>query len=310
MPRWRPSALLLAAIAVAGPSARAFESGSIDSGGLARSYAIEVPERSGSVERMPLVIVLHGAGGQGTTAMRSYRWDATAKRGGFIAVAPDAAPAFLDRPADFRTNPRYWNDGSGRGPAGHLRVDDVAFLAQLIDVLAARYPIDRGRVYATGFSSGASMTHRLGIELSDRLAAIAPVAGKAWVLTSPKRTLPVLFLVGESDPLTPLNGGPVKLPWGGEQTYPPARELPEAWASLDHCQAPSAIEQPLAQMTLRAWRVCADGAEVLFYTVAGLGHEWAGGAGRLLPEAMTGPYSDAVDTTELIWKFFRRHRRK
>ncbi len=42
----------------------------------------------------------------------------------------------------------------------------------------------------TGFSNGASMAFRVGIELSDRVAAIAPVAGALWI-TRTKSRLPV-----------------------------------------------------------------------------------------------------------------------
>ncbi|HYM32632.1 MAG TPA: PHB depolymerase family esterase [Candidatus Cybelea sp.] len=284
------------------------ESGNLASGGFDRTFTVEAPEHPDPSRPLPLVLVLHGAGGNGANALAAYRWDEAARRENFIAAAPDAMPALVDQPASFMFNPRYWNDGSARGPEAHMRVDDATFLGTLIDQIARKYPVDRHRVYVTGFSSGASMTHRAGLVLADRLAAIAPVAGKSWTPTTPSRAVPVLYVVGDSDPLTPLAGGPVKLPWGGKvDTYPPARELPETWAKLDHCQAPVS-EHPSPALSLEAWRHCGGDAEVLFYTIASLGHEWAGGRGRTLPASMTGPYSDAVDTTRLIWDFFLRHR--
>jgi polyhydroxybutyrate depolymerase len=307
MPRFATICLAIALL-ICGSEAQGLEQSSLTVGGYIRTYAIEAPaDLSGPTA---LVLVLHGAGGQGGPALQHYRWDRKAKAEGFVAVAPDALPAFPDQPANFRTNPRYWNDGSARGLPQHQKIDDVAFLAALIDALSARYSVDPHRIYVTGFSSGASMTHRAGIDLADRLAAIAPVAGKGWSLTTPSRPVPALYLVGDQDPLTPLAGGPVKLPWGNVQDYPPARQVPDNWVKFDACETPPAREAPQAQVALEAWRRCAGTAEVLFYTVAGLGHEWAGGRGRALPEAMTGPYTDAVDTTALIWDFFKRHRRE
>ena len=56
-------------------------------------------------------------------------------------------------------------------------VDDVAFIRALLDDLMRAYQVDAKRVYATGMSNGAIMAYRLASELSDRIAAIAPVAG-------------------------------------------------------------------------------------------------------------------------------------
>jgi polyhydroxybutyrate depolymerase len=299
----------IAALLLSGASMPATaDEGSLVSGGLTRTFAVATPQ--GLTAPAPLVLLLHGAGGSGENALQHYRWDREASAQGFVAAAPDAMPAFLDRTANFLSNPRYWNDGSDRGPPAHGSVDDIAFLGALIDALAAKYPIDRSRIYVTGFSSGASMAFYAGVRLSDRLAAIAPVAGKNWSQKPPARPLPVLYLIGDQDPLNPYAGGPVSLPWGGTRIATPARESPEAWAKFDACDGAPAASSPEPQVTLEAWRHCAGGAEVLFYTVAGLGHEWAGGTGRALPAAMTGPYSDAVDTTALIWDFFRRHRRQ
>ena len=298
-------------LALAGCAAsRAADQQAIDFGGYKRHYAIEVPSAAQSKGPVPLVLVLHGAGGSGALALDRYRWRDAAERDNFIAAAPDAMPAFPDRAAHFLTNPRYWNDGSSRGRPEHLQIDDIGFIAALIERLETTLPIDRRRIYVTGFSSGAGMTHRLGLELADRIAAIAPISGQAFGERQPARPLPVLYLVGDQDPLTPLAGGPVRLPWGGEQDHPPARNLPDTWARLDHCQSPPGIETPAPQLRLERWAHCAGSTEVLFYTVAGLGHEWAGGRGRVLPERMTGPYSDAVDVTELVWRFFERHRLK
>lgn len=56
-------------------------------------------------------------------------------------------------------------------------VDDVGFIAALIDELARSDGIDPERVCVAGFSRGGMMAYRLGCELADRLVAIAAVAG-------------------------------------------------------------------------------------------------------------------------------------
>ena len=70
-------------------------------------------------------------------------------------------------------------DGGGNccGDAAHDRVDDVLFTRAMLNALEANLCVNPARVYATGMSNGGFMSHRLACELSDRIAAIAPVAG-------------------------------------------------------------------------------------------------------------------------------------
>ena len=98
-------------------------------------------------------------------------------------------------PAQFLTNPRLWNDGSGRGTIGVEHVDDLGFISAMIDFLEARYSADPARIYCTGFSNGASMTFSVGLNLSDRIAAIAPVAGHSG---SAKNNSPIPFRCSSS----------------------------------------------------------------------------------------------------------------
>jgi poly(3-hydroxybutyrate) depolymerase len=58
----------------------------------------------------------------------------------------------------------------------------------LIDKLEHDHPVDPKRVYITGISNGAMMAYRLARELSDKIAAIAPVEG-AQNVDCQRRTL-------------------------------------------------------------------------------------------------------------------------
>jgi polyhydroxybutyrate depolymerase len=76
-----------------------------------------------------------------------------------------------------------------------------------------------------------SLAFRLGAELGDVVAAIAPVAGHCWI--DPPRFTglpPLLHIAGGADPLNPLEGGEVETPWGYGEYHPPAvaeaRSLP------------------------------------------------------------------------------------
>ena len=107
--------------------------------------------------------MLHGAGGNGKHAAESYGWIGKADEARFLLIAPDASTVLADREANFLRNPRVWNDGSGRAGPNITASDDIGFLRALIDQAARQYGIDRKRVYVSGFSSGSSMTQRVGL---------------------------------------------------------------------------------------------------------------------------------------------------
>jgi polyhydroxybutyrate depolymerase len=272
-----------------------------------RTYFFYEPAGRDPKVRLPLVVLLHGAGGTGRAAFDAYHFQAAADREQMFVVAPDGVPARPAFPANALTNPRLWNDGSGRGAIGRLNVDDVGFLRALVDELVRRHSIDEQRVYCTGFSNGAGMAFRLAAEAADRFAAVAPLASHCWIQApQPSRPIATLYLIGDADPLNPLAGGAVKMPWGGVQTKPPIRESLERWAGALHCGTEPQVEiQPSG---LRVERFPPERGDVEFvaYFVPRLGHTWPGGK-RTLPEAIVGAYKSELDATSMICDFFRRH---
>ncbi|MBI3778440.1 MAG: hypothetical protein HY274_05960 [Gammaproteobacteria bacterium] len=54
------------------------------------------------------------------------------------------------------------------------------------------------------------------------------------------------------------------------------------------------------------YTACRENAEVIFYTVTGMGHFWPGGKSHM-PERVIGKSSDVINATDLIWEFFQRH---
>ena len=79
--------------------------------------------------------------------------------------------------------------------------DDIAFIGALLDAVEQSVCVDASRVYATGVSNGGGMVARLACELSDRLAAIAPVAGGPYAIASGRRMIlagGVLFAMASS----------------------------------------------------------------------------------------------------------------
>src|SRR6266542_5157522 len=126
----------------------ASEARSLSSGGRGRSYRLYRPPGLSQAPTAPLVLVLHGGFGSGAQVEQAAGWDPVADRHGFVVAYPDGIG-------------RSWNAGSCCGPARQQRVDDVAFLAALIDHLGTAENVDPGRVFVTGVSNGAMMAYRL-----------------------------------------------------------------------------------------------------------------------------------------------------
>ena len=280
-------------------------------GDLDRHYSVHVPPSYDGKQPVPLVIMLHGGGGTGQGAARETGWDAKADQAGFLAVFPDATPPDPTKPGQFRGNPQTWNDGSGRFHAGQKGIDDVGFLRAMLDDLAHRFAVDHRRVFVTGFSNGASMTFRLGAELSHRLAAIAPVAGVCWS-DAPKLKRPVslCYITGDSDPLNPLEGGEPRFASAasgiGGRKKPPVRVSIQKWTAALACPAKPRKELYQGGVKTVTYGPDRGGAEVVFVTVEGLGHNWAGGKNPL-PQFMVGRRSDKLKATDFIWDFFQKH---
>ena len=270
-----------------------------------RTFVVHVPPGFDGKSKVPVVIMLHGAGGSGEDAITQTGWDAKADREGFVAVFPNGTPLRPALPTRFMTNPPLWNDGSGRGG---MTVDDIAFISAMIDFLEAHYAADPARIYCTGFSNGASMTFSVGLNLSNRIAAIAPVSGHLWQPGKPLAyPVPLLFIIGRDDPLNPIAGGNVKLPWGITQYHPPVEDSLKEWERMLGCgpEVDTARGNGVREII---YNKCVKGGEVVYYTVRGLGHVWPGGRNQL-PEKWVGAPSDNLNATDVIWDFFKTHPR-
>ena len=285
----------------------------IKAGGLDRHYLAHVPNGAGEGKAVPVVMMFHGAGGSGRGAMRETGWAQKADKEGFIAVFPDAMPPDPTQPAKFGTNNQIWNDGSGRGVSGEKNIPDVAFINAMLDDIAARFSVDSRRIYATGFSNGASMTFRVGVELSTRIAAVAPVSGSLWI-DRPKLDKPVslYYITGDSDPLNPLDGGTPKFATGREieadmsRSKVPVSAMISTWARALGCRTEPQQEAAGKGLTTLIYSGGPQGSEVRFTTVIGQGHIWPGGL-SYLPKALIGNATDSLKATDAIWEFFMAH---
>lgn len=281
-------------------------------GGLNRRYIVHVPNSYDGETQMPVVIMFHGGGGTANSAMRETDWAGKAEREGFIAVFPEATPPDPTKPSQFGKNGQAWNDGSGHFHSGEKDIPDVAFINAMLDNIIALFAVDDRRIYATGFSNGASMAFRVGVELSSRIAAIAPVAGTLWI-EQPKLDRPVslYYITGDADPLNPLAGGIPRLNPGSalwedfsKKPKPPVSEQINTWVSILNCEDVPETAPALPGFTTLIYTGGSADTEVRFTTIKNHGHIWPGGV-SLLPERFVGKPSDKFEATDAIWEFFK-----
>lgn len=272
-----------------------------------RAYLVHVP--TGLSDKPALILNFHGGGGNAPSHQKYVRMDPLADREGFIVVYPEGTgPPGHANDGKLET----WNAGTCCGSASANRVDDVGFVRRLLDDLARRQVFDHARVYATGLSNGAMMTYRLAAELSDRIAAIAPVAGAPVIERfATARPVPVMHIHSVDDPRALYAGGlgpPFPLTNVRVQHSPVEASL-SIWARANGC-GPNMEQKGHREWkghtaTLLAYPGCR--AEVLLWKLTGAGHVWPGGELDYFPRLL-GPGTAVIDANEEMWKFFSRHR--
>lgn len=265
-----------------------------------RAYHVHVPPSYDGKKPVPVVLALHGA----TMNGRLMEWycglDQKADEAGFVVVYPNGtgpAPILL-----------AWNAGPLFAALSKNKVDDVAFLGKVLDDVAEVVNVDSKRVFATGISNGGMMCYRLAAELSDRIAAVAPVAGTMAIEgCAPKRPVPVLHIHGTADNLVPYEGPSKKYP--AFVKFQSVEESVAAWVKINGCKDKAeTAELPTRLDKYKVVRKCynsgKDGAEVILFTVEQGGHSWPG---QPSPGAWLGPATRNVIANDVIWEFFCKH---
>jgi polyhydroxybutyrate depolymerase len=281
----------------------------IQANGLERSYRIHIPSKLPEDSTPGLVFVLHGGGGTGEGMER------TLTLGGFNTLADDDN-IIVVYPDGFEKN---WNDGRKNvsDPAHEQNIDDVGFFTILIDNLTSEFDIDSKRIYVTGISNGAMMSYRLAVELPEKIAAIAPVAGAFPIDLVPynisNNPVSVCVLSGTNDPLVPWEGGLVGFPRNPRGIVLSVPDSVSLWVVHDNCSTiPNSTVLPDSDPADHTWvqrDVYSNGTnqtEVVLYTIYNGGHTWPDGY-QYLPEQLVGRTTHDIDANMVIWDFFLTH---
>ncbi len=259
-----------------------------------RTWQTDLPQNYYDGNIFPLVIFLHGTGGNASQCKNDYKFSEKANAQGFIVIYPEGVRS------EGILGIRTWNAGICCDYAADHQIDDVHFVSTLIELGISRYKVDPKRVYITGMSNGAMMTYRLACELTKKIAAIAPVSGTMMIENqcTAQKAIPILHIHSALDTKIPPAGG-IGI---GEYYFPPVDSVLNVWSFIDHCGTVSTIDYN--GYTLKNWKSDADDVEILYYLTKDGGHAWPGG---LKSRTAADSPSVAINANDLILEFFNKH---
>jgi polyhydroxybutyrate depolymerase len=294
--------------------------------GSPRTIQVHLPAGYSSKKRYPVVLVLHGIGGDASFMARISHFNKTADQFGFIVVYPNARDGRWTKPEDANVRSlggfgrrRSIMDDISRAPGpndvGGDPINDITFFSELLDQVESEYAVDLSRVYATGYSDGAFMDFSLGCRLPDRIAAIATVGALLPEGLSEScsnwswRGIPLLMMNGTDDPVVPYRG---RTSYSVGFFLLPAKESVREWAKMNNCgkKPERTTIAPRTDAGLEThvdtYSDCSDGAATILYTIEKGGHTWPGGE-QVIPARVVGKTNEDIDASEIIWKFFAAH---
>jgi polyhydroxybutyrate depolymerase len=241
-----------------------------------RSYHLHLPANYSDTTDYPLVLGFHGHGGTGTSWQGYSHWINKSDSAGFISAYPDGIG-------------NVWNVGGPWESWTGYR-DDVEFTSVLIDTLCSQYSIDSTKVYATGLSNGARMVYRLAAELSDKISAIGPVAGKmAFFDFNPEFPVGIVHFHSLYDNTVPYEAG-----YQYNYYFPSVDSILTIWADKNNCNSnPDTVDVAFGIKKI-SWHAPESHGDIDLYAIANSAHAWPSGY---------------ISATDIIWDFFKSHSR-
>ena len=277
-----PFALVLAAFALVSgctsdPPAPPGNDGTAGGGGEPlvvggdRPVTVHVPPGLDPSKPAPLVVLLHGFGASGLLQEFVFRLEPLSDERGFLYARPDGTVGNDKR--------RFWNATDACCDFGMTGVDDVAYLAGLVEEIGKHHKVDPKRIYFVGHSNGGFMSHRMACDRADLVAAIGSLAGATWndpAKCDPSEPVSILQIHGTVDDTVLYEGEAIN-----GVAYPSAVGTVEAWAELDGCtlapEAGAAIDLDVTisgeeTSVSRYATGCKPGGAAELWTITGAGH--------------------------------------
>ncbi len=286
--------------------------------GSSRRYAIYIPKNLGH-QPVPLIFELHGGGVYiedmtGTSGHKTpYKlWMPLADIEKFIVIYPEGLNGAYNKPT--------WHDCRGDCVV-YSDADDVRFIAQLINHIETKYLIDQNRIYVSGTSNGGFMAQRLGLELNDKIAAVASIAAAKPAISDcnpPTHPISILFMNGTDDNHMPYNGGTIGNPPNPDNgTVLSTNETIDYWVNFDHTDTipethtfPDLDPNDGGIVQKFSYKNGNLGTEVVLYKINGGGHSAPSIRERYsaIYEQYFNKQNHDIEITTEVWNFFKNKR--
>jgi polyhydroxybutyrate depolymerase len=255
-----------------------------------RSVQLHIPAGHDGETPLPLVFNLHGTGGSAERQEKLTAMSTIADEEQFLLVGGMA----VYKPH----GPVTWN--AILDPDG---VNDIDYISAAIDAVDRKVPVDRKQIFATGMSGGGRMSSRIACELSDQIAAVAPVAGVQFGANcNPLRPIPLLTFHGLADTVNTYSGEDAQR---NPFWVAGVEEAVALWADSNGCGTEPLAKTLTAEITRLSYADCSGGADVVFFRIENAGHSWPGSA--LYAQRADRTTNMDIDASRLIWEFFEAH---
>ncbi len=267
------------------------------SGGVSREYRIYIPSVYYITSApVPVVFNFHGYTSNNIQQELYGDFRAIADTANFILVHPQGTVI---------GGSTAWNTF---GTIGSLP-NDIGFVSDMIDSLDANYHINRNKVYATGLSNGGFMSYDLACQLSNKIAAIASVAGGQVPLHASScnaaHPTPIMQIHGDIDQVVSYTGQ------GGIISCLHVDTLIKNWVNFNSCNtSPTIIQIPNintsdnSTVQHHVYTGGTNGSSVELYKIIGGGHTWPGAAFLVTANGNTNLDFNA---SKEIWRFFSQY---
>lgn len=219
-----------------------------------RKYILELPDGYDPTKAYPLIFAFHGAGSDA----EGFRSD---EYGGLAPVVGEEAVVVYGEAKRYFTPPplpeipgwtlRLWDQNSS---------NDLDYFDTVLEEVSSEVCVDTSKIFATGHSSGAFFSSRLGCVRGKVLRGIAPLAGA--VIGSMERgdcegQVAVWIEHGTVDPRVPFERG---------------EELRDYWLAANRCSDVATVVQSGSE-TCTNYTDCDEGYPVSWCVAEGGGHE-------------------------------------
>jgi polyhydroxybutyrate depolymerase len=275
--------------------------------GLTRLYDVFLPGVYNGNTDFPLVIMLHGGGGDKTVIQAFSQLNPVANALGFIAVYPQGYEPVV-------IGGFSWADGRGT-TADNAGIDDVGFIQSLINQLKSDYNVDGQRVYIAGFSNGGFMAQTLACEIPEEFAAAAALGSSLGVQQAADCTTdeatPMMYVVGTADPEIPYNGGTMTNP--NVEPIIGVEVAVQFWVDKNGCDdtpeitnLPDMVTDDNSTVELLTYDNCDCNSDVHFYKIINGGHTWPGNEIESI-EPQLGETNEDINAGFRMLDFFNDH---